>query len=73
MERCALSVCLAVEMNRELDTMLGQFDIRLDICDSLEKAEDRIGKQRLCLIIWDASADAGEQVLRGRVAKHIGQ
>ena len=64
MERCVLSVCLAVEMNRELDTMLGQFNIRLDICDSLEKAEDRIGKKRFCLIIWDTSAVTTEQVLR---------
>ena len=40
MEKYVLSVCLAADLNYELKTMLHQHQARLDICDSLERAEE---------------------------------
>ena len=56
MEKYVLSVCLAADLNYELKTMLHQHQARLDICDSLERAEERIGKQRFCLVVCDTTA-----------------
>ena len=56
MEKYALSVCLAAELNYELKAMLHQHLVRLDICDSVERAEERIRKQRFCLIIFNTTA-----------------
>ena len=64
MEKYALSVCLAAESNYALKAMLHQYQARLDICASLERAEERIGKQRFCLIICDTTALPTEQTLQ---------
>lgn len=64
MEKYALSVCLAAEMNHALKTMLDQLSIQLEICDTLERADERIGKQRFCLIIWDAASTTTHETMR---------
>lgn len=64
MERCVLSVCLASEVNRALEVMLCQYHIGLDVCNSLDRAERRMEKQRFCLIILDVTAVTTDQALR---------
>lgn len=64
MEKCALSVCLTSELNHHLETMLHQYHVRLEICASQEAAEKRIGTQRFCLIVWDASTVTTDQAAR---------
>ena len=73
MEKYVLSVCLAADLNYELKTMLHQHQARLDICDSLERAEERIGKQRFCLVVCDTTALPTCQALLCRFVKDIGR
>ena len=71
MEKYALSVCLAADLNDELKVMLYQHQEQLDICDSFERAEKRVGKQRFCLIVCDTTALPTGQTLQvlGRMRK----
>ena len=64
MEKSALSVCLAANLKNELRMMLHQHQVQLDICDSLERAEERVGKQRFCLIVCDTTALPTGQTLQ---------
>lgn len=65
MENYALSVFLAADLNHELEGMLHQCQVRLEICDSAERAEERVGKQRFCLVVCDATALPKGRTLQG--------